>query len=121
MNKHEVCPVATILSLIGGKYKALIIWHLSKGPLRYSELQRLIPKATAKMLTQQLRELERDEILDREVFPQVPPRVEYELTKLGLSILPILEKMYEWGLDYLSGQNIVPNCSMVKEGEKGKE
>jgi DNA-binding HxlR family transcriptional regulator len=121
MNKSEVCPVATILSLIGGKYKALIIWHISEGALRYSELQRVIPKATAKMLTQQLRELEADGILSREVFAQVPPRVEYELTELGRSILPILGMMYDWGLGYLKAQNIVPNCSMMKEVRAHKE
>lgn len=115
MTKKEICPVATTLGLIGGKYKALILWHLSDRVLRFSELQRVVSKATAKMLTQQLRELERDGIISREVFAQVPPRVEYELTDLGRSILPILTMMYEWGIGYLEEQNIVPNCSMMKD------
>ena len=71
------CPVETTLDLIGGKYKTLILWHLAGGPQRFSQLQRLITRATPKMLTQQLRELEEDGVIHREVFPVVPPRVEY--------------------------------------------
>lgn len=74
------CPVEATLELIGGKYKALILFHLIEGKLRFSELQRNIPKATPKMLTQQLRELERDNLLLRTVYPVIPPKVEYQLT-----------------------------------------
>ncbi len=107
------CPVDTTLRLIGGKYKSLILWHLIGGALRHGELQRLIPQATPKMLTQQLRELENDDLINRKVFPVVPPKVEYSLTELGISLKPILVAMYTWGTDFMkiSGQEI--GCSMA--------
>lgn len=98
------CPVEATLELIGGKYKALILFHLIEGKLRFSELQRNIPKATPKMLTQQLRELERDNLLLRTVYPVIPPKVEYQLTDFGKSIIPVLESMCNWGSNYLNGQ-----------------
>ena len=106
------CPVETTLDLIGGKYKTLILWHLAGGPQRFSQLQRLITRATPKMLTQQLRELEEDGVIHREVFPVVPPRVEYSLTDRGRSLLPILHAMRDWGTAYLREQDLEPNCSM---------
>ena len=87
------CPVEATLVLIGGKYKALILFHLVEGALRFSELHRLIPQATPKMLTQQLRELETDGLLSRTVYPVIPPKVEYQLTPFGETILPVLEAM----------------------------
>ncbi len=95
------CPVEATLELIGGKYKALILFHMIEGKLRFSELQRNIPKATPKMLTQQLRELERDNLLLRTVYPVIPPKVEYQLTDFGKSIIPVLESMCNWGSNYL--------------------
>ncbi len=109
------CPVEATLDLIGGKYKTLILWHLAGGSRRFSQLQRLIPRATPKMLTQQLRELEGDGVIHREVFPVVPPRVEYSLTDRGRSLLPILNAMRDWGTAYLHEQNLEPNCSMTGE------
>lgn len=106
------CPVDATLHLIGGKYKALILWHLLSGPLRHGELQRLIPKATPKMLTQQLRELEADELLTRKVFPVVPPKVEYSLTERGASLKPILSAMYQWGAGYMAEKGLEISCSM---------
>lgn len=106
------CPVESTLALIGGKYKALILWKLVGKTRRFSELQRQIPAATAKMLTQQLRELERDGLVKREVFPVVPPHVEYSLTAAGASIKPVLLAMYEWGEKYLSGKGLDANCGM---------
>lgn len=114
MELTERCPVETTLELIGGKYKALILWHLSEGKLRFSELRRRVSGATAKMLTQQLRELESQELIHREVFPVIPPRVEYSLTELGKSLLPILVAMRNWGADYLrSNQNLESCCFMM--------
>ena len=113
MTKDETnCPVSTVLSLIGGKYKALILWHLTEGILRFGELQRNIPSATPKMLTQQLRELEHDGLLQRTVYPVVPPKVEYALTASGRALLPILEAMYQCGETILGEQGKCPNCSM---------
>ncbi|MDR1794141.1 MAG: helix-turn-helix transcriptional regulator [Erysipelotrichaceae bacterium] len=111
------CPVDATLKLIGGKYKSLILWHLVSGALRHGEIARLIPQATPKMLTQQLRELEADNLLTRTVFPVVPPKVEYALTEFGFSLKPILTAMYAWGEDYLKKNGISANCSMVKENQ----
>lgn len=107
------CPVSATLDLIGGKYKALILWHLADGKLRFSQLNKLIPNATAKMLTQQLREMESQGLLHREVYPVVPPKVEYSLTDLGRSLMPVLIAMRDWGADYLQAQNITSNCYMM--------
>jgi DNA-binding HxlR family transcriptional regulator len=109
------CPVEATLKLIGGKYKGLILWHLVDTTLRYGELQRLIPQATPKMLTQQLRELESDNLLSRKVYPVVPPKVEYSLTPFGESLKPILNSMYDWGADYMDNNGIEITCSMVKD------
>ena len=95
------CPVEATLKLIGGKYKSLILWHLIDRTLRFNELHRLIPSATPKMLTQQLRELENDGLILRTVYPVVPPKVEYSLTDFGKSLIPVLQAMCSWGTDYL--------------------
>ena len=113
MNTNEVCPVAATLDLIGGKYKALILWYLSDGRRRFSELRKMIANATPKMLTQQLRELEAQKLIHREVFPVVPPKVEYSLTETGRSLMPILTAMRDWGAEYLRGNDMEPNCLMM--------
>ena len=113
MQKPCECPVAATLELIGGKYKALILWRLADGVMRYSDLRKHIGDATAKMLTQQLRELEAHDLIHREVYPVVPPKVEYSLTPLGKSLLPILTSMRDWGAEYLKSQNMQPNCFMM--------
>lgn len=113
MNTSNICPVASTLELIGGKYKALILWHLSEGTLRFSELQKKINNATAKMLTQQLRELEAQSLVCRKVYPIIPPKVEYSLTELGRSLLPILIAMRDWGADYLRSKDVECNCFMM--------
>ncbi len=107
------CPVAATLHLIGGKYKALLLWHLSGRVLRFSQLRQLVPEATAKMLTQQLRELEQDGLINRKVYPVVPPKVEYSLTPLGESLFPILKAMYKWGSDLMQERGQCPSCSMT--------
>ncbi len=98
------CTVAVTLEVIGGKWKTLILWHLSFKTLRFSQLQRRLQKVTQKMLTQQLRELEADGLIHRQVYAEVPPRVEYSLTELGQSVVPILSQMCQWGKDYLAQQ-----------------
>jgi DNA-binding HxlR family transcriptional regulator len=90
------------IALIGGKWKSLILWHLGDNTLRFSELRKKVPQVTQKMLTQQLRELEENGLINRYVYTQVPPRVEYSLTEAGKSILPILAAMCQWGLDYIN-------------------
>jgi DNA-binding HxlR family transcriptional regulator len=92
-----VSPIDAALEIIGGKYKVAILYYIRESVLRFGELRRKMPLATMRMLTKQLRELERDGMIDRKVFRQVPPRVDYSLTKEGKSIVPILEDLCEWG------------------------
>ena len=113
METIDNCPVEATLDLIGGKYKALILWHLSDGKLRFSELRQRITKATPKMLTQQLRELESQELIHREVYPVIPPKVEYSLTETGRSLMPILVAMRDWGAEYLRSKDQEPCCFMM--------
>lgn len=91
------CPITKALSVIGGKWKVIILYMLREGTLRFGELKKKIPKITQKMLTQQLRELERDGLVNREVYAEVPPRVEYSPTKLAKDLSPILDKLCKWG------------------------
>lgn len=113
MKSINTCPVGITLELIGGKYKALILWHLSNGKLRFSELKKVITSATPKMLTQQLRELESQDLIHRKVYPVIPPHVEYSLTELGKSLMPVLTSMRDWGADYLRSKNVESNCFMM--------
>ena len=115
MKLTDNCPVEATLDLIGGKYKALILWHLSEKKLRFSELRKMITTATPKMLTQQLRELESQALIHREVFPVVPPKVEYSLTELGRSLMPILVAMRDWGADYMRTKNLETCCFMMNK------
>lgn len=116
MNRTYICPVETALELIGGKYKTLILWHLAEGTLRFGKLQKIISSATPKMLTKQLRELERDGLIIRKVYPVVPPRVEYSLTELGRSFIPVMQGIRGWGEEYLAAKHMKPNCSMTEHG-----
>lgn len=111
--REETCPVSATLHLIGGKYKALLLWHLTSGTLRFHQLRDLVAEATPKMLTQQLRELEGDGLIARTVYPVVPPKVEYALTEQGRSLLPILEAMYLWGSARMEEEGRSPCCSMA--------
>ncbi|MED3564342.1 winged helix-turn-helix transcriptional regulator [Bacillus xiapuensis] len=96
------CEKELTLSVIGGKWKMLILWHLGReGTKRFGELKALMPGITQRMLVNQLRELEEDLIVNREVYPVVPPKVEYSLTEHGKSLMPILESMYQWGKNYM--------------------
>ncbi|BAY77966.1 HxlR family transcriptional regulator [Nostoc sp. DSM 114161] len=98
------CEVETTLKVIGGRWKVLIIRELMTGVKRFGQLQRTLPGITQKMLTQQLREMEEDGIIHREVYPQIPPKVEYSLTPLGETLQPILYAMHEWAVQHF-GRN----------------
>ncbi|QYR22478.1 helix-turn-helix transcriptional regulator [Paenibacillus sp. sptzw28] len=95
------CPIFTTQSLIGGKWKVFVLWMLHDGPKRFSELQKTLPQVTQAMLTNTLRDLEGDGLIHREVYRQVPPKVEYSLTPIGLKLIPILQLLVEWGIDYM--------------------
>lgn len=96
------CPVEITLSIIGGKWKGVLIYHLLDGKKRFNELKRLMTNITHRMLTLQLRELEKNGIVKRTVYAEVPPKVEYELTDFGMSIEPIISAIYKWGTEYQS-------------------
>lgn len=91
------CPAEITLQVIGGRWKVLLLYQLFQGVKRFGQLQRALTGISQKMLTQQLREMERDGLLAREVFPQIPPRVEYSLTPRGESLRPVIEAMCQWG------------------------
>ncbi len=93
--------VQTTLKVLGGKWKILILWHLKDKARRFSELKRLIPEISEKVLTQQLRELESDGIVNRKVYSDVPPKVEYSFTDYGRSLKPTLQALCEWGQEHL--------------------
>lgn len=100
------CEKELTLAVIGGKWKLIILWHLGlEGTKRFSELKKLIPNITQKMLTNQLRELEEDLLVHREVYREVPPKVEYSLTAYGESLIPVLRMMYDWGKKY--GEEVI--------------
>ncbi|MCI9100680.1 MAG: helix-turn-helix transcriptional regulator [Lachnospiraceae bacterium] len=104
--QHFNCPVEATLSLIGGKYKPIILWHLRSQALHYMDLQRLIPKASPKMLSQQLHALEDCGMVHREVIPEKPPKTIYSLTAFGHSIIPVINAMCDWGTEYMEGRDL---------------
>ncbi|HEY6409906.1 MAG TPA: helix-turn-helix domain-containing protein [Ktedonobacteraceae bacterium] len=95
------CPVEATADIIGGKWKAVILYYLFQGTKRFNELRRLLPEVTQRMLTLQLRELEQDGIVHREIYKEVPPKVEYSLTEFGTSLGPIIVQMLDWGEEYM--------------------
>lgn len=102
----ERCPVEATLNVIGGKWKPLILFYLLQGTKRFNELRRLMPQVTQQMLTLQLRELERDGVVHRQMYAEVPPKVEYSLTPVGRSLEPILLLMLDWGQQYLGAHTL---------------
>ena len=113
-NTEYHCHMELTLDLIGGKWKSLIMWHLGECTLRFSDLKRTMSGITQKMLTQQLRELERNGLVKRFVYAEVPPKVEYSLTAAGKTLLPVLDTLYQWGIRYAdaeaTGQVNPPDC-----------
>ena len=100
MNDYN-CPVVATISKIGGKYKAVILYHLKDETLRYNEIKRKIKKITDKMLAQHLHELDDDKLINRKVYAVVPPNTEYSLTELGQSLVPILDAICVWGEQFM--------------------
>lgn len=102
------CYIALTLELIGGKWKTLVLWHLLDGKKRFGQLRKLIPKCTQRMLTRQLRELERDGIIKRKIYREIPPKVEYSLTERGETLRPILQLSCDWGTQWADDMNPIP-------------
>ncbi|RSK42777.1 winged helix-turn-helix transcriptional regulator [Hymenobacter perfusus] len=101
LGPFDFCPVRTTLNVLGGKWKLLVLSTLFGGARRYGELRRLLPEITEKMLIQELRELELDGIVQRVVYQQVPPKVEYSLTEQGQRVQPMIAALVSWGQGYL--------------------
>jgi DNA-binding HxlR family transcriptional regulator len=108
------CPVEAALDVIGGKWKPLILWALGDDVLRFNQLQKGLPGVNTKMLTKQLRELEKDGVIRRKVFPEVPPRVEYAMTDFGKTLIPILRELCKWGANYLEIDDTSRECPANK-------
>ncbi|MEI6767002.1 MAG: helix-turn-helix domain-containing protein [Bacteroidota bacterium] len=108
-SKYGTCPVAVAIGKIGGKWKPIIIYILSHGTCRFSELLRMIEGVSKTMLTAQLRELEKDRLIHREVFAEVPPRVEYSLTELGKTLRPVMMSLCEWSEANVLRQEVCEN------------
>lgn len=106
--REGVCPLEELIKVIGGKWKVIILWHVLDGPQRFGQLRRQMPGVTQKMLTQQLRELERDGFVTRTVYAEVPPRVEYAATPLTEEARALLRAMHGWAKDHL------PACRPVR-------
>jgi len=100
LNEKElaaICPMHTVMNLLGGRWKIASLYFIHQDFNRFSLLQKKMPFITTKMLSQQLKELEKDDLIVRKIFPEMPPRVEYSLTRKGKSLLPVLEDLYNWG------------------------
>ena len=109
------CTVEAAMDIIGGKYKAIILWHLIKdGTLRFSQLQRLIPQATPNMLSSQLKELEANNLIVRVLYPVVPPKTEYSLSEFGKTLIPIITALRDWGSLYFEHMNVQNPCENEK-------
>jgi DNA-binding HxlR family transcriptional regulator len=114
--KKYICPVEATLDILGGKWKVLILHQLFGGTKRFGELRRAIPAATQRMLTLQLRELERDEVLTRHVYAEIPPKVEYTLTELGASLEGPMNELLAWAEKYLHYiQDATPDSEDVRD------
>ena len=111
------CPVEACAEIMGGKWKGPILFYLLEGTRRFNELRRLLPDTTQRTLTKQLRELEEDGIINRIVFPEVPPRVEYSLSALGQSLRPIIVTMNDWGAGYLKRRSNIENAKTKRNDE----
>jgi DNA-binding HxlR family transcriptional regulator len=112
------CALDVTMRFIGGKWKTVVLWYLRKGPMRFSELRKRIPQITEKMLSLQLKELERDGILSRKVYAEVPPRVEYTYTEQGASLIPVVEALAHWGREKSRAEGVVIEAEKRKVRQK---
>jgi DNA-binding HxlR family transcriptional regulator len=104
--KEFACTFEFALDIISGKWKGLVLWHLKDGTLRYGEIKKILGDVTQKMLTQTLRSLEEEKLISRKVYPIVPPKVEYTITKRGLKLIPVFEQLLKWGDEVVAEEGI---------------
>lgn len=102
-NKTYTCPLAATMDVLGGKWRSLILWHLIKEDLRFSQIQKIVPNISKKVLSEHLRILEKNKLISRTVYPEVPPKVEYKITTKGKSLSFALEELEKWGRENLEG------------------
>jgi DNA-binding HxlR family transcriptional regulator len=117
-SEQNACALTRMLLTLGGKWKCIILWWVMDGPRRFTELRRRMPGITQKMLTQQLRDLERDGFLERRVYAEVPPRVEYTATPLTRTLRPVLLAMHEWAAEHLP-QHVPNPPGKPRAGQRG--
>ncbi|MCO0860636.1 winged helix-turn-helix transcriptional regulator [Staphylococcus pasteuri] len=110
-HKTYNCPVEAVISLIGGKYKPIILWYLLNNTLRFNEIQRLLPQASLKMLSQQLKELQKEGFIEKVIYPEVPPKTEYYMTDYGKTLEHILNEMCNWGEEFMRDYIVKPTDS----------
>lgn len=115
LQENYNCSLELTMDLIGGKWKLIILWHLLDGTKRFNELDKLIPHITQRMLTNQLRELEEKGLINRKVYPQVPPKVEYSLTECGFSLKDLLTSMCAWSHEYADNNGITIGNEKAQE------
>jgi DNA-binding HxlR family transcriptional regulator len=106
----EECPVTATMGIIGGKWKILILHLINNDINRFGKMTMMLKDISKQMLTTQLRELENDQIIERKIYPEIPPRVEYFLTEKGKSLMPIIQSMKDWGSQYLTEQNVLQSA-----------
>ena len=111
MSMYDKCPFATTQRVLQGKWAIIILYHLSTGTKRFNELERLMPTTTRTVLTRQLRQLEKDKLIDRKVFAEVPPHVEYSLSKLGTQFQKVLDEIEIFGLSYIAKVGSLTACN----------
>ena len=114
------CALDVTMGYVGGKWKSVVLWYLHEGTKRFSELKRLIPSITEKMLSLQLKQLEKDGIIGRKVYAEVPPRVEYFLTEHGKTLIPMLQEMAKWGREKATKEGILQEVEKMKKVKKNK-
>ncbi|MEB7433702.1 helix-turn-helix domain-containing protein [Staphylococcus pasteuri] len=110
-HKTYNCPVEAVISLIGGKYKPIILWYLLNNTLRFNEIQRLLPQASPKMLSQQLKELQKEGFIEKVIYPEVPPKTECYMTDYGKTLEHILNEMCNWGEEFMGDYIVKPTDS----------
>lgn len=125
MKRHDFgcapgCSVEVTLDLIDGKWKGVILYHLQEGRLRFGELRKRLPRITQRMLTKQLRALEEDDLIIRKVYAEVPPRVDYELSEMGLRLRPVIDALKAWGEDHRTRIDSASEGKSVPAGKKSK-